>query len=431
MARRRGTPRAFARGARHSTLLRPYRKLLARPGALAFSTAGFLARLPISMMALAIVLLLSGTGRSYALAGAVAGTLSLVNAGAGPRIGRLADRYGQARVLRPTAVVHSAGLLGLIVAATSHAPAWLLFAAAAVAGLTFASVGGMVRARWSALLRSDRGELHTAYALESVLDEVIFIAGPILVTALATAWHPAAGLSAVVLLTLVGSTALAALHATEPPRPDRSGAGPAGSLRSAGLVVVVTVFGCLGALFGAFEVSVVAFTSDEGTRGSTGLVLAVYALGSMIAGIGYGSVNWQTPVAVRFRIGALGMGASLLALPFVSSVAALTALSFVAGFAISPTLISGNDLVQSLVPAARLTEGLAWTTTGISLGLTAGAAGAGWLVDSVGPRDAFWFSTAAALGAAVVAVAGAGSLRAEPHAGPGTDAVTSAPTAPS
>lgn len=408
-------------------MLRPYRKLLARPGALAFSAAGFVARLPISMMALAIVLLLSGTGRSYALAGAVAATVALLNAVAGPRIGRLVDRHGQARVLRVTATVHTAALVGLAAAGTARAPGWVLFLPAAVVGLSFASIGGMVRARWSALLANDRAELHTAYALESVIDEVIFIVGPIAVAALATAWHPAAGLGAVIALTVVGTAALCAQHATEPPRADRSGAGPAASLHSAGLLVVVTVFGCLGALFGAFEVSVVAFTSDEGARGSAGLVLAAYALGSMIAGIGYGSVAWRTPVAVRFRLGALAMGASLLALPFVDTVKALAALSLVAGFAISPTLIAGNDLVQSLVPRARLTEGLAWTTTGICIGLTAGAASTGWLVDEFGARDAFWFSTAAALGGAAVAVAGAATLRPKPEDG----SVTSAPGAPS
>jgi hypothetical protein len=395
-------------------VLRPYRQILARPGALAFSVAGFVARLPISMLALAIVLLLTGTGRSYALAGAVAATVSLLNAIAGPRIGRLVDRHGQAPVLRATALVHSAALLGLIAAGTAHAPGPLLFLPAAVAGLTFVSVGGLVRARWSALVGGSK-ELHTAYAFESVVDEVIFIVGPLAVTALATVVHPAAGVAAVVVLVLGGALALGVQRATEPPRtadPDR---GRTAGLRSPGLFVVVGVFGCLGALFGAFEVSVVAFTTAAGARGSAGVVLAAYALGSMIAGLGYGSVHWRTPAATRFRFGALAMGASLLPLPFVDGVGTLTALAFVAGFAISPTLISGNDLVQRLVPGARLTEGLAWTTTGISLGLTVGAATAGRLIDSVGPSRAFWFSTGAALAAAVVAWVGSTTLSQRPH----------------
>jgi hypothetical protein len=407
-------------------VLRPYRLILARPGALAFSAAGFVARLPISMMALGIVLLLTGTGRSYALAGAVAATVALLNALAGPRLGRLADRHGQAPVLRATALVQSAALVALIVAGTTHAPGWVLFLPAAVAGLAFVGVGGFVRARWSALLAGSRGatDLHTAYALESVLDEVIFIVGPIAVTALATAVHPAAGVGAVVAVVVTGTAALSVQRATEPPVHAHSAGGRPTALRSPGLFVVVGVFGCVGALFGALEVAVVAFTTAEGARGSAGLVLAVYALGSMIAGLGYGSVHWQTPVEVRFRLGALGMGASLLALPFVDGVGTLAALSFVAGFTISPTLIAGNDLVQRLVPASRLTEGLAWTTTGICLGLTAGAASAGRLIDSVGPRDAFWFSTAAALGAAVVACAGSAALRPATRSDPSSQPVT-------
>lgn len=409
-------------------MLRPYADLLARPGALAFSAAGFLARLPISMLGLGVVLLLSGTGHSYALAGAVSATIFLTNSFFGPRLARLADRVGQARVLGPAAGVHSAALLGLVAGATSHAPDWVLFATGATAGAAMLSIGSLVRARWSALLSRDGAaaggadgaaagaagppSLHTAYSLESVLDEVIFIVGPVAVTLLATAVHPAAGLVCVIAVTLTGAGALAAQRATEPPRPDVSTAGRGGPvLRLRGVPVVVAVFGGLGALFGAYEVTVVAYTSAEGHRGSAGAVLASYALGSMIAGLGYGAVHWRIPVHRRFVAAALAMGLSLLALPFVGGVGPLIVLSFVAGFAISPTLISGNDLVQRLVPASRLTEGLAWTTTGICLGLTLGSAVAGRTVDSAGPAAAFWVSTVAALATAAVAAAGAGSLR--------------------
>jgi hypothetical protein len=392
-------------------VLRPYADLLARPGALAFSAAGFLARLPIAMISLGIVLLLSGTGRSYALAGAVSATQSLVNAFAGPRIARLADRHGQARVLVPAGAAQSAALLGLVAGATSEAPAWTLFAAAVVSGASWLSVGSLVRARWAALVGTAPRELHTAYSLESVLDEVIFVVGPITVTVLATAVHPAAGLLAVVAVLLAGSGALAVQRATGPPRAG-AGAGAGGPvLRLRGVWVVVAVFGGLGLLFAALEVTVVAFATDEGHRGAAGPVLAAYALGSMFAGLAYGAVHWRTSADRRFVLAAAAMGVSLVPLPFVPGVWQLAVLSFVAGFAISPTLISGNELVQKLVPAGRLTEGLAWTTTGIALGLTAGAASAGWVVDTRGPAASFWVSTAAALATAAVAAAGARRLR--------------------
>lgn len=391
-------------------MLRPYRDVLARPGALAFSAAGFLARLPISMVALGIVLMISGTGRSYALAGGVAAAASLGSAVAGPRLARLVDRYGQARVLRPAATVHCLALGALMLGATARAHGVLLVVTAAVVGLTMTSIGSLVRARWSALLGTGPG-LHTAYSLESVLDEMIFIVGPLLVTALSTTLHPAAGLGAVLAATVTGTALLTAQRGTEPATHPRTGPVATAVLRSAGLAVVATVFVALGTVFGVFEVVVVAFASAEGRRGATGVVLALYALGSLLAGLAYGAITWRVPVHRRFLAGAVAMGASVVSLPFVGGVPALAAVAFLAGFAISPTLISGLDLVQSLVPAGRLTEGLAWTTAGLYTGVFVGAAAAGWLVEQVGPRDAFWACTGAGLAAAALAGGGISRLR--------------------
>src|SRR5450759_4432453 len=109
---------------------------------------------------------------------------------AAPLVGRWIDRLGQARVLLPSLAVHTVGLLTLLTAAHWRTPRWSLFAAAIITGIAIPPVSSCVRARW-ALVAPDTARLQVAYALESVLDEVIFIVGPVLVTLLATAASPA------------------------------------------------------------------------------------------------------------------------------------------------------------------------------------------------------------------------------------------------
>lgn len=392
-------------------MLTPYRDVLAHPGALRFSLAGLLARLPISMLTLGVVLLVSGTGRSYALAGAAAGAVNLGYVLAGPRLGRLVDRFGQAAVLRPAAGAQAVTVTALIVGGTRHAPGAVLVGLALLTGMSMPSIGGLVRARWSALLDAPT-RLHTAFSFEAVLDEVIFVVGPIVATVLAVGVHPSAGLVAVLAVGPSGALALAAARDTEPAVEPR-GPGPAvrPALASSGLAVVIGVFAALGALFGAVEVAVVAFTSAQGHRGAAGLVLAVYALGSMVAGVLFGALRRDSPARHGFVAGAIGIGASALAMPYAGSIPALTALVVVAGLSISPTLISGMTLVRELAPPTRLTEALAWATTALSVGLMLGAASAGWLSEHVGPADGFWAATASALLAAALAAGGAARLR--------------------
>src|SRR3712207_5716564 len=161
-------------------MLKTYRSLLSIPHARAFVLAGFVARLSISMRALGSVLMVSLLTDSYGLAGAVAGAALLGEAIAAPQLGRLVDRHGQRRVLLMALVVHFTGTLALVLSAQLSAPTWTLFATAALSGAAALPVGSLVRARWSALLKGSPA-LEAAFALESTLDELIFVLGPVLV----------------------------------------------------------------------------------------------------------------------------------------------------------------------------------------------------------------------------------------------------------
>ena len=125
----------------------------------------------------------------------------LAQAVCSPPLARLVDQHGQARVMRPAIAVSASGLVTLVLAAAAGAPVWTLYVAAVVVGSTIGSFGALVRARWSHVLDDPR-TLHTAYSLESALDELVFVVGPILATILTVAASRETALQGVVLLTI-------------------------------------------------------------------------------------------------------------------------------------------------------------------------------------------------------------------------------------
>jgi MFS family permease len=386
-------------------VLKTYRSLLSMPHARAFVLAGFVARLSISMRALGSVLMVSQLTGSYGLAGAVAAAALLAEAVAAPRLGRAVDRYGQRRVLLLSLAVHSAGTLALVISAQVSAPTWTLLATAALSGAAALPVGSLVRARWSVLV-GRLPALEAAFALESILDELIFVLGPVLVTALALGVAPGAGLLGALLLTVTGSLALALQRRTEPAPAGVRARSHAAAISVPGLRVLVATFVAAGAIFGALDVAMVAFAGQVGAPGAAGMLLSLVAAGSLLAGLTYGTRSWRWPLDRRFVASVVVLWAGTLPLVFAPSVVLMAPVAALAGVAIAPTLIAGFTLVQKLVPAGALTEGLNWAITALGVGAAVGAWTAGLIADSVGARTAFLVAVAA--GGAAVAVAAGG-----------------------
>ena len=386
-------------------MLGAYRQVLRVPGAVAFAAAGLIARFPLSMQTLGTVLLVADSTGSYALAGAVSATLAAAQALFGPVLGRFVDRHGQARVLLPALAAHTAGAAALIACALADLPSWTLFPAAALWGGSFAQAGSLVRSRWAHALGGSP-LLATAFSLESVLDEVVFVVGPVLVATLATQVSPVVGVVAAWAFAAVGSVALAMLRRTEPPARRETGRAPS-ALRLAGLRVLIVVGLATGGIFGSVEVATVAFTDERGSPGAAGIVLALLATGSLLSGLAYGTVGWRVPAARRFVLGVGVLALATVPLLAAGTVPALAVLIFLAGFAISPALIAGFGLLEELVPAGSRTEGLTWFSTGLGLGVAVAASIAGQVVDASGARAAFGVTVAAGVLAALTALAGA------------------------
>ena len=381
-----------------------YRRILSVPGALRFSGSALVARLPIGMDTIGIVLLVTGVGRSYGLAGAMSASYLLAAAALAIPQARLVDRLGQGRVLVVAAAVFAVAMTAFVVVVRSGGPIGVAFACVMVAGGAFPQVGSCVRSRWSHVL-TERHDIETAYALESSVDEVVFMTGPILVTVLATAWNPVAGLGTAIVAGTGGTLYFAAQRSTEPvPRPRVRGTRPE-RLRLAVMGPVCVVGLALGTLFGAAEVSTVAFASERGLAGYAGLLLALWAAGSLIAGVITGMVTWRIGPATRLRQGSVAMFVAMIPLSLIGSMWVMGAWLFVAGFAIAPTLVASLSLVEKAVPQSRLTEGMAIVETALVAGVAPGAAVAGQIIDSHGPSTAYLVSLAAGLLAALAALA--------------------------
>lgn len=386
-------------------MFQPYRRILSVPGAVAFSAAGLLARLPISMTGLGIVLLVSVRTGSYGTAGGVSAVHIVAAAAFQPVLGRLVDRFGQARVAVPSLVLFVIGMALLCVGVELGWPHLTWYAGAALAGASFPPWGSLVRARWAHVLRHGRQLLPTAFAFEAVVDEIIFMTGPVLVTALVTVVAPVAGLVAAGVLGVAGGVLLAVQRATAPPasRPDPHTAAQARAPLGWRLLLPLAVASIgLGTLFGGAEVATVAFADESGDRGDAGWLLAVWAVGSLLSGIVVGSLRpgrarWQ------FRVGAVALTGTMATTTLAGSPPVLATLLFCSGFAISPTMIASVALVEQTVPSTRLTEGMTWMTTGLAVGIAPGAAATGAVVDAAGASASFWVPVAGGAVAAVLA----------------------------
>lgn len=361
----------------------PYRELFAAPGAKAFALAGLLARLALPMTGIGIITMLALLRGSYALAGAVSATFVLAYALLSPQISRRVDRRGQARVLPAAAAISALGLLLLCASAWWQAPDWTLFAGALLAG-AMPSMSAMVRARWTAIYRG-QPRLQTAYALETVLDEVTFIAGPPLSVGLCVALAPAAGPLTAALLLLLGVAALVLQRATEPPV-ETPAAGRAGAsvLRLADVRLLALLMVAMGVIVGTVDIVSVAFAARAGQPAAASWVLSAYAAGSALAGLLFGAASLPTPLHRLLLLGGLATAATTLPLLWVASIPALAGAVLLAGLFFAPTMIVAMSLVERLLPAQQLTEGVTWLLAGLNVGIALGAAASGQLVDGAG-----------------------------------------------
>ena len=394
----------------------PYSQLFRIRGTKAFCLSGALARLPMSMMSLGIVLALNHIYDNWTIAGTMSAAYVFAVAVVTPLYARLFDRFGQRRVGRLALAAQVVAMLLFAFGALVRVPIGLLFVLAIMMGLTQFAFGALVRTRWAYALRGVDGEemlLNTAYALEAAIDEIVFILGPILAAWLATSVHPVSQLFVPTIACALGGTVFFRLKSTQPPamieqidvaqseqelvregeqsnrfspRQLRSGKPRAKSaLLYGGVVPVLAVFVVFNMSFTAFDVSITATIKAMGLERFLGLQLAMFAVGSCIGAVIFGSrrfkgSHWAHMVLFLCLLTAGYVGFRLA----MDNLLLLGVLEVLTGLFVSPLFTTGNLVVKELVPAESLTEGLSWVSTAGTVGASLGSFVAGIVLDQAG-----------------------------------------------
>ncbi|PLS27381.1 transporter [Bifidobacterium anseris] len=418
----------------------PYARMFALPGAKAFCASAALARLPMSMMSLGIVLALNHLYDNWTIAGSMSGAYILAVAAVTPFYARLFDRFGQRRVGRVALAVQVVAMLVFAFSALARVPIPLLFVLALVMGATQFSFGALVRTRWTYLLErtGNMDLLNTAYALESAIDEIVFIFGPILAATLATSVHPVSQLFVPTAACAIGGTIFFSLKRSEPPvlhvvetkpvaadDPElRLARGefddaPQDSLRTrdalaassrkatrnvllyAGILPLMLTFICFNMSFTTFDVSITAAMEHDHLDRFLGLQLAMVAVGSCIGALHFGSrkhrgSHWRRMI-VCLTILAVGFACMRATM---DNYFVLGAVELLAGLVVSPLFATGNLIVRETVPEQSLTEGLSWLTTAGQIGASLGSLLGGMILDHLDSHAGVmmtWVYTAVAI----------------------------------
>lgn len=343
-------------------------------------------RLPNATAAIAVVLFVRAEGGSYSLAGALTAVYGLATAAGQPLLGRAVDLYGQPRVMLPASVASALGMA--VLAYSGIDPVAVAYAAMVVAGFCTPPLEGGLRALWpSVLTRQD--QVHTAYAMDAIAQEVMFTVGPLLVTLGIALWSPATALVAINVLGVLGALSVVL---SEPSRAWRSAPREAhwlGALRSTGLLALLGAFFFVGLALGAIIVAASAYADDHGRDAIYGWLMAANGLGALLGGLVYGARQWAgTPEKRLISLVAL-LAVGYLPLMLVPGVVPMAGLAVVSGLFLAPCIACAFIVVDRHAPRGTVTEAFSWLVTAFGVGTALGTAVAGPAVELGGSAASF------------------------------------------
>ncbi|WP_199220904.1 MFS transporter [Rathayibacter tanaceti] len=365
-------------------------------------------KLSFAMVSLGLLLLLQAGSNGFAISGAVAGVFGVGNVVVAPLRARLVDRFGARRVLPLLALGYAAGLVSIVCVAQSPVPVWVLVLLGALSGVCTPPLGAVVRGIWALLSPTDEHR-RRAYSLDAVIEELVFIIGPLLVGVFMLLPNG----PVIAVLTAAATGLLGTLWVALGPTPtpvERLGRGLdwrswIGPLRHLRFWPVLLVLAAVGLVLGAAELLATAYGQAIGDAGS-GILLACFAIGSAIGGLVYGARNWRWPAVPRMvALGLAGL-ATLLAMAWITHVGAQLAVFVVMGLFVAPSLIAGYVASDDLAPAEERTEASALINTAVNAGAALALALGGALLDGItfGAAAAYLSAVGAVLIAAAIVV---------------------------
>jgi MFS family permease len=377
--------------------------VLSRPDVRRLVISSMVARLPSAMLPLVLLLLVHERTGSLAASGLVVGAYGLGRALMSPAVGALVDRQGQGGVLIWGASVQAGLLLCLVLAVEVQPRLVLIVVLAAAAGAATPPVQACLRALWPVVAVDDAGR-DAAYSFDATSQEMIWIAGPLLVAALLTAAQPAA---LVILCAVIGFAGVA-LFASSPISRGWHGARRrgrlwAGALAGSNLRALVVTSTFAGVTWGALTFGLTALAVSLGASRASGVLLAGVSIGSISGGLLYGSRGWAWSTLRRYRLLLGATAACGVPLLFVNSVAVALPLSLLAGLPLAAVYAGSYVLTGRSAVEGTITEAFTWTSSAFALGVAVGNGVAGSVSQAFGVHAAFGLACAASATAAMVA----------------------------
>jgi MFS family permease len=389
-----------------------YARILRTPGVAVIVFATLIGRMPIGISGLAILLFVREVTGSFASAGLCAGALALGSALGAPLQGRLIDRRG-VHTLLPLAGVHAAGLLAVLAAGEAGAGTAVLAGASLLAGAATPPVSSVLRSRWPYLLAEQPQLIPGAFALDSVMIELIFVTGP-LVTTLVVATVGAQYALVVSAACAVAGVLLLLGGLRGRPGPQRTADGSRalglGALAAPGLRTLVLASVPVGFTLGTIEVVLPAFSAEEGARELAGVLLAVWSCASGVGGLAWGVLGTRVPLIEAHLRFAWLLPLAVAPLLLAGSPVSMAPLAILAGLPIAPLIASRNQLVERVAPAGTSTEAFTWPLTALVAGVAVGAATAGSVIEASSWAGGVVVAIAVGLVGAAVVVARRGTL---------------------
>ncbi|MWA09985.1 MFS transporter [Streptomyces sp. BA2] len=359
-------------------------------------------RLPNATAAIAIVLFIRAEGGTYSLAGGLAAVYGVANAVGQPLLGRLVDLYGQPRIQLPAAVVSALGMGAF--AFTGPDSLGLAYVAVGVAGLFTPPLEGGLRALWPSVLGKEE-QVHRAYAMDAIAQEVIFTVGPLLITGCVALWSER---TALLVVNVIGVLGALSVVMSQPSRAWRSAPREAhwlGALRSPGLIALLGAFLFIGMALGSITVAGVSYADENGGDAVYGWIMAAVGLGALIGGSVYGARQWAGVPEKRLTVLVALLALCYWPLTLTPGAVAMTALAAVAGIFLAPALACAFIIVDRHAPRGTVTEAFSWLVTTFTVGASLGTAAAGPVVEWGGTVWGFAVPGGAGVAALVVLLA--------------------------
>jgi MFS family permease len=384
-------------------MLAKYRSVLSVPGCARVFATGVLARLPQGMSTLAILLLVRESTHSYPAAGAAVGGYALACAAAVPVQGRLVDRFGRGPLLFPVAILQAIALALLVIVAHGGASPAALVALATAAGALQPAIAPSVRSLLREMV-TDPITRETAYALESVVQELIWITGPLVVALVITLLAPSGAVLVSAGVCVVGTTLFISSPRVRETAGTRRVQRVHSAVRSRELRAMLGPVAMMGAAIGLIDVGIPALALHAGSRASTGVLLALWSVGSLCGGLWYGGVSWRLSLSERYRWLLTAAVACVVPLVFARTIPEGMIASLLAGVTIAPVFSCQYALVGRSVTAGSETEAFTWIAAALMAGLAGGSALSGVLIGDIGLSAPFIAACAAMAVAALAAV---------------------------